>query len=91
MTGCYSIKLAAVALGLAGKIEERADIGDVEPEPARMANKAQASDVRGRIAAVVGARPIGRRQQTDALIIPHRRDLGPGRFGQIADFQCHEP
>lgn len=81
VTGCYPIDLRAVALGLVGKIEQRADVGDVEPEPARVANEAQASDVRGRIAAIVAARPLGRGQQTDALIIPHRLDLGPGRFG----------
>jgi len=48
-----AVGFRAVAFRLVGKVEQRSDLGDIEPKAARMANEVQSLQVRCRVAPVV--------------------------------------
>lgn len=58
MVACNAVNGSTVPLLLFGQAEKRADVGNVEPEPSRMADEAKASFVIGAIITIITAGPV---------------------------------
>ena len=83
-----AVGLAAVAFGMVRQVEQGADFLDREAQVTRMAHEGQPRPVRLAIAAVIGRGAMRFGEQSDALIIADRLDIGAGHPREFADFHA---
>jgi hypothetical protein len=71
---------------------ERVDgVGQREPDGLQRAREPDALDRLGPIVAVAGRGAVGRRQDPDALVEPHRVDADAGLSGDFTDLHAFRP
>jgi len=85
MTAGDAIGLTAITTGIFPQGQQRADVGDVEPESASVADECQPLLVAGAVIAVIPVRPSRLGQESDALIIADGLGLRAGCLGELSN------
>lgn len=80
------IHLTTVFRGRFAEVQQRADFVQRHVQAAAVTDKGELFQVCVRINSVVALRPARFGQQSFALVIAHRLDIGIGQFGQFAYF-----